>query len=221
MKKILIVLLSAICILGISGKVSAADKTSLVLSQSFDTSQIPKEVTVGTSGKFSAPYKGNTQGYDLNIETIFSVSADESSILSVSPDGEWQALKPGTVELVYAFKIPQASLDKYPDLEISIQEICMVSTIEVKPKDDSGTPAVINVPVQSTSEPTVKIKEPSIAPTAPTATTTKPTPTAAPIGAVAKTNYKSKRLTSIAFTALSLSALTILSIIGYKIRKTI
>src|SRR5574337_1178422 len=97
MKKILIALLSIVCFIGFGGKVSAAGKTVVSLGPRFGTSQIPTKVIVGTSGKFSAPYSWDTEGYDLDVETIFSVT--DPSILAVSKNGEWQALKTGMPEV--------------------------------------------------------------------------------------------------------------------------
>ena len=212
MKKILIALLSIVCFIGFGGKVSAAGKTVVSLGPRFDTSQIPTKVIVGTSGKFSAPYSWDTEGYDLDVETIFSVT--DPSILAVSKNGEWQALKTGTVTLCYTYKVSQDSLDKYPDVEFIHQETAVEgTTIEVTPGAAIVTPPVTSQSIPTTNDPAVTTATPSI--------TAKATSTAAPTGAVAKTNHKAKDNTSVAAALLIMSVLTILGTISYKRRENV
>ena len=214
MEKILIVLLSAICFLGISDKVSAADKIWVEVNPRFDMSQVPREVTVGTSGKFSTSLLGyiHPDGYELDIIPVFSV--DDSSILAVSKDGEWQALKTGTVTVSCDYDFPKSNYEKYPDVEFIFPETAWEGvTIEVKPVDNTVSSTTVRTPAPK-ADPTPATTIPST--TAPTKTA----PTTAPTGAVAKTNYKAKTNTSAFLAILFLSSLTILGLSVIKFVKT-
>ncbi|MDN6036931.1 MAG: hypothetical protein L0I20_07385, partial [Lactococcus raffinolactis] len=150
--------------------------------------------------------------FKLRNRTIFSVT--DPSILAVSKNGEWQALKTGTVTLCYTYKVSQDSLDKYPDVEFIHQETAVEgTTIEVTPGAAIVTPPVTSQSIPTTNDPAVTTATPSI--------TAKATSTAAPTGAVAKTNHKAKGNTSVTAALLIMSVLTILGTISYKRRENV
>ncbi|WP_368651890.1 hypothetical protein [Lactococcus raffinolactis] len=87
------------------------------------------------------------------------------------------------------------------------------TTIEVTPGAAIVTPPVTSQSIPTTNDPAVTTATPSI--------TAKATSTAAPTGAVAKTNHKAKGNTSVTAALLIMSVLTILGTISYKRRENV
>ncbi|GFH43276.1 hypothetical protein Hs30E_18270 [Lactococcus hodotermopsidis] len=128
MKKLSLALFVLVVVFGATWAIGHIPPKMITLSQSFDTSAMPIEVFVGENGQFLAPYQSPVE-YDLTAVTTFS-SSDET-VLKVTENGAWQALKSGTVMIVLGFELTKESYRKYRGTVFAIQENARIVTVRV------------------------------------------------------------------------------------------